>query len=113
MQLRQELWEGNTPNDDGQFGHGAQAETAPAPGADNAPSENTTTPASDSPPAEGQTQDMEVDDNGICPRPPSPISHEDDNLLMGSEVIGVESDLAHLTVSSPRGPDGKGEETSD
>ena len=113
MQLGQEPWEGNTPNDDGQFGHGAQAETAPAPGADNAPSESTTTPASDSPPAEGQTQDMEVDDNGICPRPPSPISHEDDNLLTDSEVIGVESDLAHLTVSSPRGPDGKGEEASD
>ena len=72
-QLGQELSEGNTPGDDGQVGHGAQAEMvpasgaddgqfchgaqaemAPAPGADNAPSESTMTPAtptSDPPPA--------------------------------------------------------------
>ena len=112
MQLGQEPSEGNTPDDDGQFGHGAQAEMAPALGANDAPSESTITPASDPPPAEGQTQDMEVDDDGIRPRPPSPISHEDDNLLTGSEAIGVESDLAHM-VSSPRGPDGEGEEASD
>ena len=113
MQLGQEPSEGNTPNNDGQFGHGAQAEMAPALGADDAPSESTTTPASDPPPAEDQTQDMEVDDDGNCPHLPSPISHEDDDLLMGNEAIGVESDLAHLTVSSPRGPNGEGEEASD
>ena len=96
MQLGQEPSEGNTPDDDGQFGHGAQAEMAPAPGANDAPSESIMTPASDPPPAEGQTQDMEVDDDGICPRPPSPVSHEDDDLLMGSEAIGVESDLARV-----------------
>ena len=112
-QLGQELSEGNTPDDDGQFGHSAQAETAPAPGANDASSESATTPASDPPPAEGQTQDMEVDDDGIRPHPPSPVSHEDDDLLMGSEAIGVESDLAHLMVLSPRGPDGEGEEASD
>ena len=112
-QLGLELSEGNTPDDDGQFGHGAQAEMAPAPGADDAPSESAMTPASDPPPAEGQTQDMEVDDDGIRPRPPSPVSREDDDLLTGSEAIGVESDLAHLTVLSPRGPDGEGEEASD
>ena len=111
-QLGQEPSEGNTPDDDGQFGHGAQAEMAPASGANNAPSESATTPASDPPLAEGQTQDMEVDDDSIRPHPPSPVSHEDDDLLMGSEAIGVESDLAHLMVSSPRGPDGKGEEAS-
>ena len=112
-QLRLELSEGNTPDDDGQFGHSAQAEMAPAPRADNAPSESAMTPASDPPPAEGQTQDMEVDDDGICPHPPSLVSCEDDDLLMGSEVIGVELDLAHLTVSSSRGLDGEGEEASD
>ena len=111
-QLGQEPLKGNTPDDDGQFGHGAQAEMAPALGANDTPSESTTTPASDSPLAEGQTQDMEVDDNSICPRLPSPVSHEDDDLLTGSEAIGVESDLAHLTVLSPRGPDGEGEEAS-
>ena len=111
-QLGQEPSEGDTPDDDGEFGHGAQAETAPDPGADNTPSESAMTPASDPPPAEGQTQDMEVDDDGIRPRPPSPVSREDDDLLTGSEAIGVESDLAYLTVSSPRGPDGEGEEAS-
>ena len=112
-QLGQDPSEGNTSDDDGLFGHSAQAEAAPAPGVDDAPSESATTPASDSPPAEGQTQDMEVDDEGICSCPASPISREDDDLLMGSEAIGVESDLAHLTVLSPRGPGGEGEEASD
>ena len=111
-QLGQEPSEGNTPDDDGQSGHGAQVEMAPAPGADDAPSESATTPASDPPPAEDQTQDMEVDDDGIRPHPPSPVSCEDDDLLTGNEAIGVESDLAHLMVSSPRGPDGEGEEAS-
>ena len=113
MQLGQEPSEGNTLDDDGQSSHGGQAETAPTLGANDAPSESTMTPVSDPPPAEDQTQDMEVDDDGIHSRLPSPISCEDDDLLMGNEAIGVESDLAHLTVSSPRGPDGEGEETSD
>ena len=104
--------EGDTSGDDSLFDHGAQAETAPAPGVNDTPSESATTPASDPPPAEGQTHDMEVDDEGIRPRPASPVSRMDDDLLMGSEAIGVESDLAHLTVSSLRGPDGEGEEAS-
>ena len=117
-QLGQEPSEGNTPDDNGQVGYGAQAETAPAPGADYTPSESTmtpATPASDPPPAEDQTQDMEVDDYGTCPRLPSPVSCEDDDLLMGlpqSEVTKVESGLAHLTVSSPWGPNREGEEAS-
>ena len=79
--------EGNTSDDDGLFSHNAQAEMAPAPGVNDAHSESATTPASDSPPAEGQTQDMEVDDEGIRSHPASLISRKDDNLLMGSEVI--------------------------
>ena len=102
----------DTPDDDGLFGHGAQAEMAPAPGVDDTPSESAMTPASDPPPAEGQTHDMEVDDEGIRSRPASPISPTDDDLLMSGDAIGVESDLAHLTVLSPRGPDGEGEEAS-
>ena len=73
MQLRQEPSEGNTPDDDGQSGHDAQAEMAPALGANDAPSESTATPASDPSPAEDQTQDMEVDDDGIHPHLPSPV----------------------------------------
>ena len=74
---RQEPSESNTPNDGGQSGHGAQAEMAPALGADDTPSESTmtpATPASDPPPAEDQTQDMEVDDYGTRPHLPSPVS---------------------------------------
>ena len=104
--------------DNGQFGHGAQTEMAPAPGANDTPSESTmtpATPASDPPPAEDQTQDMEVDYYGTRQRLPSPISHEDDDLLTGlpqSEATEVELGLAHLTVSSPRGLNGEGEEAS-
>ena len=73
------------------------------------------TPAFDPSPAEDQTQDMEVDDYAAHPSLPSPVSHEDDDLLLGlpqSEATEVESGLAHLKVSSPRGPNGEGEETS-
>ena len=71
------------------------------------------TPASDPPSAEDQTQDMEVDDYATHPSLPSPVSREDDDLLLGlpqSEATEVESGLAHLTVSSPQGPNGEGEE---
>ena len=118
-QLGQEPSEGNTPDGDGQVSHGAQAEMAPAPAlADDAPSESAmtlATPASDPPPAEDQTQDMEVDDYATRPSLPSPIFREDDDLLLGlpqSEATKVESGLAHLSVSSPRGPNGEGEEAS-
>ena len=102
-QFGQEPSEGNAPDDDGQAGHGAQAEMVPTPGANNTPSESTmtpATPASELPPAEDQPQDMEVDDFGTRPRLPSPISCEDDDLLSGlpqSEVTEVESGLAHLS----------------
>ena len=110
--LRQDPSEDNTPGDDGLFGHGAEAEMATALGADDAPSESATTQASDPPPTEGQTHAMEVDDEGIRSPPASPVSPGDDDLLTGSGAIGVEADLAHLTVSSPRGPNGEGEEAS-
>ena len=117
-QLEQKPSEGNIPDDDGQVGHSAQTETAPTLGADNTPSESAMTPAtpsSDPPPTEDQTQDIEVDDFGTRPHLPSPISREDDDLLMGlpqSEVTEVEFGLAHLTVFYPWGPNGEGEEAS-
>ena len=85
---------------------------ATVPGVDDAPSESTTTQASDPPPTEGQTHVMEVDDEGIHSHPASPVSITEDDLLTGGGAIGVELDLAHLTVSSPRSPNGEGEETS-
>ena len=111
--LRQDPSEDDTPDDDGLFGHGAQARMATAPGVDDAPSESAMTQASDPPPTEGQTHAMEVDDEGIHSCPASPISTAEDNLLTGGGAIGVELDLAHLTVSSPRSPNGEGEEASD
>ena len=112
LHLGQDPLEDNTSDDDGLFGQGAQARMATAPGADDAPSESATTQASDPPPTEGQMGAMEVDDEGIHSHPASPISTVEDNLLMGSGAVGVESDLAHLTVSSPEGPNGEGEEAS-
>ena len=102
---------GDDPLDnDGLFSHGAQARMATAPGVDNVPSESATTQASDPPPTEGQIDAMEVDDEGTHPRSASPVSTVEDDLLTGGGAIGVESDLAHLTVSSPRSPNGKGKE---
>ena len=116
-QLGWEPSEGNVPGDDGQVSHGAQVELAPALApADYTPSESTmtlATPASDPPPAEDPTQDMEVDDYATRPSLPSPVSCEDNDLLLGlpqSEATEVESGLAHLSVSSSRGPNGEGEE---
>ena len=49
---------------------------------------------------------------GIVSPPASPVSPVDNELLTGGGTIGVEADLAHLMVSSPRGPNGEGEEAS-
>ena len=113
--LRQEPSEGSASSGDGQIRHGAQAEAAPAPVADDAPSESTEVPAPDPSPAEDQAQAMEVDDYATHPSLPSPVSREDDDLLSGlpqSGVMEVESGLAHLSVSTPRGLNGEGEEAS-
>ena len=117
-QLRQEPSEGSAPGDDGQICHGAQAEVALAPAVNDAPSESAmtpVTPASNPSPAEDQAQDMEVDEYAARPSLPSPVSREDDDLLLGlpqSEATEVGSGLAHLMVSSPRGPNGEVEEAS-
>ena len=117
-QLGQEPSEGSPPGDDGRIHHSAQARAALVLAADDVPLESAMpplTPASDPSPVEDQAQDMEVDDYAAHPSLPSPVSHEDDNLLSGlpqSEATEVESGLAHLTVSSPRGPNGEGEEAS-
>ena len=118
-QLGWEPSEGNTPGADSQVGQGAQAEMSPALApVDDAPSESTmtlATPASDPPPAEDETQDMEVDDYAARPSLPSPVCRKDDDLLSGppqSEATEVESGLAHLSVLSPRGLNGEGEEAS-
>ena len=114
-QLGQEPSEGSAPGGNGQICHGAQAEVAPAPVANDAPSESAEVPAPDPSLAEDQAQAMGVDDYIIRHSLPSPVSHEDDNLLLGLPQSGatkVKSGLAHLSVSAPRGPNGEGEEAS-
>ena len=114
-QLRQEPSEGGAPGEDGQTHHGAQSEVAPAPVANDAPSESATIPAPNPSPAEDPAQAMEVDDYATRPSLPSPVSHEEDEILTGlpqSEATEVASGLAHLMVSSPRGPNEEGGEAS-
>ena len=59
-----------------------------------------------SPPGEEQTCTMEVDDGDEHQTLASPISHRVDDLLAGDTVVGMEGEMANLTVSSPG--DGKG-----
>ena len=74
-------------SDDGQSDPGAKGAMAITPVANDTP------PASAAP--EHQT-------------PASPISHREDELLTGNTVVGVEGEMANLTVSSPR--DGEGDD---
>ena len=77
-----------------------------APGTDDTPSVSAMIQSSDPPPAKGQAHAMEVNDEDGNPPPPSPISTADDDLLTGGCVVGVEGDMANLTVLSPKNPDG-------
>ena len=54
-----------------------------------------------SPPVEEQTRSMEVDDGDDSQPPASPISPREDELLTGGGAVGVEGEMANLTVSSP------------
>ena len=102
--LRQDPSEDITPSNDDLSSHGAEAEMATAPGANDAPLGSATTQSSDPPPTEGQACAMKVDDKGSGSPPASPVSPANDDLLTGGGVIRVEVDMAHLMVSSPRGP---------
>ena len=105
-----------TTSDDDSSDHGAgdaaKAEMAIAPVANDTPSGSATTQSSDPPPAKGQTHAMEVDDKDGGPPPASPISPGEDDLLTGGGAVGVEGEMTNLKVSSPKGPDGGGKDTS-
>ena len=58
-----------------------------------------------SPPGEEQIRSMEVNDGDDRQPPASPVSHREDELLTGDNVVGVEGEMANLTVSSPEGCD--------
>ena len=108
--LEQDTPGDNTQDSEDLLDQGAEAEMATAPGANDTPSESAMAPDSNSPPTEGHA--MEVDEEGVVSPRASPVSHEEDDLLTGGDATGVEAGLADLTVSSPRGPDSKGEEAS-
>ena len=83
-----------------------------APETDDTPSVSAPEQSPDPPPAESQSHAMEVDDKHGDPPPASPVSPVDDDLLTGGGMVNIEGDLANLTVSSPKNPDGSGLDTS-
>ena len=98
----------NAPvSNDGQSDPGAKGAMAITPVADNAPPASAAHESLTSPPGEEQTHTMEVDDGrDEHQTPASSVSHREDELLTGHNVVGVEGEMANLTVSSPG--DGKG-----
>ena len=80
------------------------------PVANNAPPVSAMTHLPNPPPAKEQT--MEVDEGSDGQPPASPVSPREDEILTGGGVVGVEGEMANLTVSSPRGQDGGDEDTS-
>ena len=103
-------------HDDDSSDHGAgeamESEMAIAQETDDTPSVSALEQGPDLPPAESQSHAMEVDDEHGDPPPASPISPADDDLLTGGGVVDIEGDLANLTVSSPKNPDGSGPDAS-
>ena len=73
--------------------------------ANDAPTVSAAPESLTSPPGEEQTRSMEVDDGDDYQPPTSPISHQEDELLTGGDAVGVEGEMANLTVSSPGGGD--------
>ena len=104
---RARAWPENAPvSDDGQSNPGAKDAMAITPVADDAPPASAALEFLTSPLGEEQTRTMEVDDGDEHQTPTSPISHREDELLTDDTVVGVEGEMANLTVSSPR--DGEG-----
>ena len=104
------------PDDDDSSDHGAgeaaESEMAMAPETDDTPSVSALEQSPDPPPAQSQSHAMEVDGEHGDPRPASPVSPADDDLLTSGDTADIEGDLANLTVSSPKNPDGSSLDTS-
>ena len=93
--------------------HGdVDTEMSPEARADDAPSDNAVTTVPGPPPNEDPAIEVEIDKGAVGLPPSSPVSRDDDDLLSGNVVAGVEEGLAHLTVSSPSGQEVEGEEAS-
>ena len=104
------------PDDDDSSDHGAgeavESEMAIASETGDTPSVSALEQSPNPPPAESQSHAMEVDDEQGDPPPASPVSPADDDLLTGRGAADIEGDLANLTVSSPKNPDGSGLDAS-
>ena len=98
--------EGTPARDDDPSNSEAEGTMATTPVADDAPAVSAAPESLTSPPGEEQTCSMEVDDGDDSQPPASPISHREDQLLTGGGAVGVEGEMANLTVSSPGGGDG-------
>ena len=90
----------------------AEGTMATTPVADDTPPVNVMPEPLTTPPGEEQTHSMEVDDRDDRQPPASPVSYREDELLTGSDAVGVEGEMANLTVSSPGGYDGSDEGAS-
>ena len=93
-------------SDNSQSDPRAKGAMAITPVADDAPPASAAPESLTSPPGEEQTCAMEVDDRDERQTPASPFSHGQDELLTHDTVVGVEGEMASLTVSSPG--EGKG-----
>ena len=90
-------------SDDDKSDSGAEGAMTTTPVANDAPPVSATPESLTSPPGEEQTCSMEVDDRDDRQPPASPVSHREDELLTGGDAVGVEGEMANLTVSSPGG----------
>ena len=108
--LQEDMPEQDVPEGDDPLDQGAEVVMPPDPRVDDAPSESAAAPVSSSSP--GEDAAMEVDEGAISRPPTSPVSREDDDLLDENGAVEVETGLAHLTVSSPSGQVGEGEDAS-
>ena len=84
----------------------AEGAMAITPVAYDAPSVSAAPESLTSPPGEEQTRIMDVDDGDEHQTLASPVSPREDKLLTGDTTVGVEGEMANLTVSSPG--DGEG-----
>ena len=107
---RARAWPENAPDSDNdQSDPGAKGAMATTPVTDDAPPASAAPESLTSPPGEEPMHSMEVDDRDEHQTPASPVSHREDELLTGNTAVGVEGEMANLTVSSPADCDGSDE----
>ena len=99
VQPEETLASEDNPSDSGAEG-AKEVEMATTPVADDAPPVSTTPEPLTPPPGEEQTHSMEVDDGDDCQPPASPVSYREDELLTGSNAVGVEGEMANQGLTS-------------